>query len=94
MCNQVGLRELRHHASAVLKRVRAGESVEVTDHGHPVARIVPLRASTLEQLVIDGRASDVSGDLIDLVEELGLPQQAVGHQPVSEALDELRADER
>jgi prevent-host-death family protein len=94
MSNQVGLRELRQQAGAVLKRVRGGESVEITDHGHPIARIVPLRPSALDQLVLDGRASGAALDLLDLADELGLPHRAGGHVTPSEALEELRADER
>jgi prevent-host-death family protein len=93
MSNQVGLRELRQHASAVIKRVRGGESVEITDHGHPIARIVPLHPSTLDQLVLDGRASGASADLLDVLDELGLPHRPDGRSP-SRALEELRADER
>ncbi len=29
----VGLRELRHHTSDVIARVRRGETIEVTEHG-------------------------------------------------------------
>lgn len=41
----VGLRELRHHTSDVIARVRRGETIEVTDHGTPVARLVPIARS-------------------------------------------------
>jgi prevent-host-death family protein len=37
----VGLRDLRHHTSEVLARVRHGETVDVTEHGRLIARIVP-----------------------------------------------------
>ncbi|MHB1501413.1 MAG: type II toxin-antitoxin system Phd/YefM family antitoxin [Candidatus Dormibacteria bacterium] len=43
MSNSVGLSELRQRASAVLRRVSHGEAIDITDHGHPIARIVPLR---------------------------------------------------
>lgn len=76
----------------MLRRVVAGEVVEVTDHGHPIARIVPLEPGPLRQLVRDGRATEPAGDLLDLAEELGLPV-AVGSSP-SAALAQLRADER
>jgi prevent-host-death family protein len=89
----VGIRELRQQASAVLKRVAAGESVVVTDHGHPVARIVPLRTSALEQLVSDGRASAAEGDLVERIHELRLPAAPVGAQLPSTALEMLRAAE-
>jgi prevent-host-death family protein len=39
----VGIRELKENASALIRRVAAGETIRVTDRGRPVARIVPLR---------------------------------------------------
>jgi prevent-host-death family protein len=51
--SSVGIRELRQQASAILKRVVAGEAIVVTEHGHPIARIVPLRPSPLEQLMME-----------------------------------------
>lgn len=92
MSNSVGIRELRQQASAVLRRVVRGETIEVTDHGHPVARIVPFRPGTLDQLVLEGQATAAGGDLLDLVDELGLPSEATVSP--SSALAELRADER
>jgi prevent-host-death family protein len=93
--NRVGIRELRRRASAILKRVAAGEVVEVTDHGRPIARIVPLRPSLLDQLVLEGRATERVGDLLDVMDELGLPLPATpGGQLPSQALAELRANER
>ena len=89
----VGIRELRQQASAVLRRVTAGESIVVTEHGRPVARIVPLKASALEQLVAEGRATEAEGDLLDLLDELGLPGEPGGAGLPSAALGHLRADE-
>lgn len=94
MSNSVGIRELRQQASAVLKRVAGGEAIEVTDHGHPIARIVPLRPGVLDQLVLEGRATEAAGDLLDRVDELGLPVDACGPVLPSAALGELRGDER
>lgn len=58
--HSVGLRELRHNTSEVLARVRHGETIDVTDHGRLVARIVPVgdREPTpvLDRLVEAGRA--------------------------------------
>jgi prevent-host-death family protein len=55
----VGLRELRHKTSEVLARVRRGETIDITEYGKPVARIVPIgeREPTpvLDQLVEAGR---------------------------------------
>jgi prevent-host-death family protein len=38
---RVGVRELKQNASQVLAAVKAGETVEVTEHGRPVAMLVP-----------------------------------------------------
>lgn len=57
----VGLRDLRHHTSEVLARVRHGETIDVTDRGRLIARIVPVgeRRPTpvLARLVDSGRAT-------------------------------------
>ena len=42
----VGIRELRDGLSRHLAEVRAGRTVTVTDHGRPVARIVPIDRPT------------------------------------------------
>ena len=36
------MRELRHKTSEVLARVRHGETIDVTEYGRPIARIVPV----------------------------------------------------
>jgi prevent-host-death family protein len=52
----VGVRELRDGLSRHLAEVRAGRTVTVTDHGQPIARIVPVDQPTrLEQLIAEGR---------------------------------------
>jgi prevent-host-death family protein len=54
----IGIRELRDGLSRHLAQVRAGHIVTVTDHGVPVARIVPVGTpSNLEQLIADGRVT-------------------------------------
>src|SRR5450756_1804433 len=57
--SSVGLRELRHHTSEVIARVRRGETIEVTEHGTPVARLVPFerpeRPAILARLEAEGR---------------------------------------
>jgi prevent-host-death family protein len=58
--HSVGLRELRHNTSEVLARVRHGETVDVTEYGKLVARIVPVGdrdpTPVLDRLVEEGRA--------------------------------------
>ena len=93
MCymEKVGIRELRQNASAVLRRVAAGEVVEVTDRGRAVARIVPMHeASRLEQLLAEGRARGATEDLLDVK-----PMKRVaGKALLSKILADMRADER
>lgn len=54
----VGIRELRDGLSRHLRMVENGGTVTVTDHGRPVARIVPIdRSSKLDDLIASGRAT-------------------------------------
>jgi prevent-host-death family protein len=48
--SEVGVRELRQNLSRYLDRVKAGESLVVTEHGREVARLVPLAASPYSEL--------------------------------------------
>lgn len=53
---EIGVRELRDQLSRHLSQVREGRTVTVTDHGRPIARIVPVeRPTKLEQLRAEGR---------------------------------------
>jgi prevent-host-death family protein len=52
----VGIRELRDGLSRHLAEVRGGRTITVTDHGKPIARIIPVEQLTaLERLVAEGR---------------------------------------
>ena len=54
--DSVGIRELRDGLSRYLAQVRAGRTVTVTDHGRPIARIVPVdEPSPLDRLIAEGR---------------------------------------
>lgn len=54
----VGIRELRDGLSRYLGDVRSGHVVTVTDHGRPIARIVPIEAPTaLQRLIAEGRVA-------------------------------------
>jgi prevent-host-death family protein len=54
----VGVRALRDGLSYYLAEVRGGRTVTVTDHGKPVARIVPVdQPNSLERLVGEGRVT-------------------------------------
>ena len=54
----VGVRELRDGLSRHLASVRDGHTITVTDHGRPIARIVPVGVPTkLEQLIAEGKVT-------------------------------------
>jgi prevent-host-death family protein len=64
---RVGVRELRQNLSVYLDRVKEGETLEVTEHGHAVALLTPLprsTMSTLDRLIAEGRVTPGSGDLV------------------------------
>lgn len=46
----VGIRELKSHLSAYLRRIKAGETVVITDRGEPVGRLMPISGSSTETL--------------------------------------------
>jgi prevent-host-death family protein len=58
---EIGIRELRDTLSKQLSAVRSGHTITVTDHGRPVARIVPVDEPTrLERLRAEGRIQPAS----------------------------------
>ena len=90
--SSIGIRELRQRASEYLRRVEAGETIEVTDRGRPVALLTPVpQASPLEQLRAAGAVDGPTADLFDLPEPLELEP---GQETPSTVLARLRADER
>jgi prevent-host-death family protein len=89
----VGVRELRQNLSVYLRRIETGETLEVTDHGRPVARLTPLppqRLGMLDRLVAEGRAIPAtSGDLADL----GPPREIGPGPTLSDVLAAMRAED-
>ena len=58
---EAGIRELRNRLSFYVRAVRAGGEVTVTDHGKPVARLVPLAGGRrLERLIAEGLVTPAS----------------------------------
>lgn len=64
---RVGVRELRRQASAILRRVAAGETVEVTDRGRPVAVLLRTMPSGLARLEREGLLRVAQADLLELL---------------------------
>jgi prevent-host-death family protein len=85
---RIGVRELRQNASKYLARVKAGETVEVTERGALIALLTPPRPtdSARDRLI-------AAGKLIPATGPLSLPEPMHVDGPSSgEVLHDLRAD--
>lgn len=89
---RVQIRELRQNLSKYVRRVVAGESLEVTDRGRPVALLVPLPESSdvLERLAVEGKATPPRHDLRKLRPPVKVPLD----RSVSRALREQRRERK
>ena len=87
--NRVGVRELRQNLSVYLRRVAAGEILQVTERGKPVAVLAPQSRPSpgIDRLVAAGRAIPPMGDLVDL----GPPRGKISSR-ASHALDRERTE--
>lgn len=65
MSAQVGIRELQQHASGVIARVKAGESIEITERGRLVAVVSPpsVAETKREELLASGVLTAGKGGL-------------------------------
>lgn len=90
---RVGIRELRQNLSVYLERVKDGETLEVTEHGRPVATLGPLPepVGTLERMRREGRLTPARGSLDDLPPPIRVDDPDISRR-IREALDETRAD--
>jgi prevent-host-death family protein len=86
---QIGIRELRQHASKWIEKVKSGASIQITDRGRPVARLMPVNSTDLERdaltaagLLIPAATPRTAFDTANLI---------VGHALIP-ILDEQRAD--
>jgi len=88
----VGVRELRQNLSVYLRRVKAGETIEVTERGQRVAVLAPGGAglTALDGLIAAGRAVPARGDLL----ALGPPLGRRPSRRASRALEQLRRERR
>jgi prevent-host-death family protein len=80
----IGLRELNQNPSKAVARVRAGQSIIVTDRGKPILRMVPEpsgKRTLLEELVAQGRAEPPS--------ERGMPAVEPELTPTTPSLSDL-----
>jgi prevent-host-death family protein len=92
VAGRVGVRELRQNLSVYLERVKAGELLEVTERGAPVALLSPVPGpwTAVERLIAAGHATPATGDVL----ELGPPLGRRVTRRASKALRALRQDGR
>jgi len=91
---RVGVRELRQNLSVYLDRVKAGETLEVTEHGHSVARLTPnppAKLSILDQMIADGRVTPATFDHRKIPPPP--PDPTPGEPTLSEILQQMRDEE-
>ena len=94
--DSVTVSELNRQTARVLDRIKAGESLEISEYGRPVARLLPAAPTTgsplLDRLIAQGRAVPAanSGTLPPT------PPRDASEQGISlsAALAEMRDDER
>jgi prevent-host-death family protein len=57
---RIGIRELKSTLSECIREVKAGRTLVVTEHGDPVARMIPETASLRERLDALRKAGSVT----------------------------------
>jgi prevent-host-death family protein len=88
--DRIGVRELRQNASRYLERVKAGETVEVTQRGQLVAFLVPAsRLGLRDRLIAGGLLVPGNGERVT-----GRPLPPSTTPSPSEVLADMRRHER
>ena len=89
---EVGVRELKARLSEYLRDVKSGRTVIVTEHGRPVARLVPEPTSLRDRMLALARAGEIvwSGQRYMPAGPVARPR---GNQPLADLIVEER-DER
>lgn len=71
---QASIRELKMHLSEYIRQVKAGETVTINIHNHPVAQIVPIkRQDTLKELAAQPGITWNGGKAVGLPRGEALP---------------------
>jgi prevent-host-death family protein len=86
---RIGVRELRQNASKYLAKVKAGETVEVTERGTLVALLVPpsVDATAVDRLIAEGKLLPSESGM-----PLRLPTPVRATLDSGVVLDELREE--
>jgi len=85
----IGIRELRQNASAWIAKAKAGLTIQITDRGRPVARLVPLTPAeqTRDKLIAEGQLIPATAPRVPLS-----TTDLIEGQSLTPILDEQRAD--
>jgi prevent-host-death family protein len=67
----IGAFEAKTHLSRLLDEVEKGDSVTITKHGRPVARLVPAHGRPLPRQLSDAERQDIIDQLRRVRGELG-----------------------
>jgi prevent-host-death family protein len=86
---RIGIRELKSTLSDCIRQVKAGRTLVVTEHGHPVARLIPETASVSERLEALRHAGHVawSGRRLRRIKPVA---RVRGHRTVADLVSENR----
>ncbi|RSM69856.1 type II toxin-antitoxin system prevent-host-death family antitoxin [Kibdelosporangium aridum] len=88
--DQIPIRTLNQDTATVLERVANGETVEITNRGKPVARLVPVSSGELDDLVEMGWAKAPT-----LPRPFVVPAGSIDHEKsATNALIAMREEER
>ena len=92
----VTVSELNQQTAKVLERIKAGESLEISEYGKPIARIVPAVPTTgvalLDRLIAQGRAIPATAP--GPIPPTPPRDERDGDVSLTDALAQMRADER
>ena len=90
---EIGVRELRQHASRYVAMAEAGLRVPVTNRGKLVAYLVPAEGggTVLDRMRAAGQVRPAIGNLLDLMPP---PPTPPGEKTLTETLLEMRDEER
>ncbi|MDR0626596.1 MAG: type II toxin-antitoxin system prevent-host-death family antitoxin [Bifidobacteriaceae bacterium] len=87
----VGIRALQRNASAVVARAARGETLTITDHGRPVARLTPVRLPVVEQGIAEGWIVPGTGRFEDLAQPRPADRADI---TISAVLEHMRTEDR
>jgi prevent-host-death family protein len=66
---RVGIRDLKAQLSAYIREVKKGRTIDITDHGQVVARLVPVRKTSEEKIraMVAAGMADWNGEYLQPV---------------------------